>query len=84
MKTTIKIEGQISGNFKLRSAISNHKSTEEKGMFNSIYLHFSTKKDAYKALSEGRKWLKSEGEDFSYSPKYFLSYDASTAKIIED
>lgn len=80
MKTTILISGGISGNYHLRGAISF--TDERSGMFNSIRLLFATKKEAEKSLWEAYKKMRSDGEtSLSYS-KGFLSYDASSAKVI--
>ena len=84
MKTTIKIKGQIGGNYKLRAAISGLSmiGDVEEGMYSNFYLHFQTKKDAIKALSEGRKSMIQDGYDISYSRGHLMSYDASTAVIL--
>jgi hypothetical protein len=50
-------------------------------MFNSVTLTFKTKREAVKALSEGRKYLKSNDKDYSYCKGYSLRYDAATAII---
>jgi hypothetical protein len=65
----------------LRSVIKDYNCEETRGMFNSVTLTFKTKKEAVKALSEGRKYLKSNDKDYRYSYGYSLSYDAATAII---
>lgn len=83
MKAKIEITGQISGNFRLRNAVITPDCEEYRGMFNSFILKFRTKKDAYKALWEGYKYLRREYPDpyLHYNKKKSLSYDASIAKI---
>jgi len=87
MKATIKISGQIGGNFALLQALQNNHCTVEKSIFNGYFLNFNTKKQAYKALWDGFNYLK-KGDNlphrFSYSPKYSIQYDASTAILIDE
>jgi len=88
MKTSIYISGQINGNSTLRNAIITAECEEKKGMFYSITLTFSTKKAAEKAMWEAYKSLRADKQDAQASQlryhKGFISYDASTAKIIEE
>lgn len=86
MKTSIIISGQISGNFKLRSAIVTAECEEVRGMHNSIYLNFKSKKAAVKALSEGFQYFcrhmpeeKGRMSGFRYSRGSSLYWDASQA-----
>jgi len=79
MQTIITITGQLNSIFMLRSVIKDYNCEESRGMFNAVTLTFKTKREAVKALSEGRKYLKSNDKDYSYSYGYSLSYDAGTA-----
>jgi hypothetical protein len=81
MQTKIIITGQLNSIFMLRSVIKDYNCEETRGMFNAVTLTFKTKREAVKALSEGRKYLKSNDKDYSYSYGYSLSYDAATAII---
>lgn len=85
MNCIIHITGQISGNFKLARAIGGETS---KGMFNSFICKFKTKTQAYKALAEAYKQLKSDEPEFLgkhlYAPKSHLKYDASIAEVIKE
>jgi hypothetical protein len=89
MKTEIHIIGQISGNSKLRNAIITPDCIEKRtfGAFHLILI-FPTRNDAYKALSEGNKSLKSDSFDYKssrvkYARRERLTYDASIAKIFK-
>lgn len=88
MKTSIIVNGQISGNSTLRNAIITAECEEKKKMFNSIELIFPTKKAAAKAMWEAYKSLRQDKQDAQASrlkySKGFISYDASTAKISEE
>ena len=81
MTTKIIITGGISSIYKLRSVLIDYNVEEARGMFNSFILTFKTKKEAVKALSQGRKYLKSDDQDYRYSPGLMLSYDSATAII---
>ena len=81
MQTKIIIKGQLNSIFMLRSVIKDYNCEETRGMFNAVTLTFKTKKEAIKALSEGRKYLKSNDKDYSYCKGYSLRYDAATAII---
>lgn len=84
MTTTITINGQINGNFRLLGAIQTSSSKKEDAGFNNFRLIFPTKAAAKKALWEAFKYLRSEAPCYgrlSYSKHGILSYDASTAKI---
>lgn len=87
MKAQILISGQISGNFKLRSACSTIDSEIHKEPFNNGFkIVFSTMREARKAMKAGYKWLKSEEPDFYKEGgislyNNCLSYDASRAKL---
>jgi len=83
MKATIEITGQISGNFLLRNRVSTWESTIESCMFNTFRIHFPTKKSAIKALSDARKKFILDGDSYSYTRGYSLSYDASRATILD-
>lgn len=92
MKTTIKISGQISGNFYLNRKLSNY-SESKKGMFNSVYLHYDSKREAQDDLHEAWKRMREEHyperiSGSKYTSKggrvYKITYDASQAEIIED
>lgn len=83
MKATITIQGQISGNFLLKNKIQGT-SSYVKSINNGFLIEFKTKKEAYKALWEAFKSLRSDSEtktSTSYCKKYSLSYDASYARI---
>lgn len=86
MKTTINVMGQISGNFKLASALQTWESEQRSTMFNGFSITYPTRKQAYKALWEAYKKLRADEPEFakggmSYSPKQSLTYDASQATI---
>lgn len=89
MKSTITITGQISGNFRLRSALVGNSTTEEKTMFNGFRLHFGTKKeavkamrDAYNSLCRDEPEMKGRLSGISVDKgRTYLRYDASSAKI---
>jgi len=86
MKAQILISGQISGNFKLRSACSTINSEEHSLPFNGFRIVFNTMSEARKAIKDGYKWLKSEEPDFYKDGGISLyndclSYDASRAKL---
>lgn len=81
MQTQITITGQLNSIFMLRSVIKDYNCEETRGMFNAVTLTFKTKKEAVKALSEGRKYLKSIDKDYSYCKGYSLRYDAAIAII---
>ena len=86
MKTTIKITGQVGGNFRLFSHLQRDAVKVEQS-FANFMLYFHTKKEAKKALSQAAKNLKSLEPDFakeggiSYFPGWQLIYDASKAVI---
>lgn len=84
MQTQITITGQLNSIFMLRSVIKDYNCEETRGMFNSVTLTFKTKKEAVKALSEGRKYLKSIDKDYSYCQGLSLRYDAATAIILNN
>lgn len=88
MKTTIEISGQISGNFRLRSALATAECIIYPSMFNGFRLTYPTKKQAKKALWDGYKKLRQNEPEMGtgiggirYSKWGSLSYDASTASI---
>lgn len=86
MKTEIIIDGQISGNSILKSAISKHGLPEIKNTRNGYILTYPTKKDAIKALSVAYQSLKADEPDYegiSYFRGSSLSYDASRAYIFD-
>ena len=83
MTTQIIITGQIGSIYTLRSVLMDYNVQESRGMFNSFILTFETKKDAVKALSNGRKYLKSDDKQYSYAAGQMLRYDAATAIIKE-
>jgi hypothetical protein len=93
MKTTIKIHGQINGNFNLRNKLSNYTEVRE-GRFNSFYVDYNTKADAQRDLSKAFNslkdecWDKSQFRDRIYKDKggraYMIMHDASYAEIIEN
>ncbi len=66
----------------IRSAIMNYNCEETRGKFNSVTLTFKTKREAVEALSEGRKYLKSNDKEYRYLYGYSLSYDAGRAMIL--
>jgi len=86
MKAQIIISGQISGNYKLRSACMTNNCEDYRQNFNGFKLVFNTMKEARKAIKDGYRWLKSEEPDFYRDGgiglyKDSLSYDASVAKL---
>jgi hypothetical protein len=81
MTTQIIITGQIGSIYTLRSVLTDYNVKESRGMFNSFILTFETKKDAVKALSNGRKYLKADDKQYSYAAGQMLRYDAATAII---
>jgi TfoX/Sxy family transcriptional regulator of competence genes len=83
MTTQIIITGQINSIYTLRSILMDYNAKEARGMFNSYILIFKTKKEAIKALSNGRIYLKAEGYNYSYAAGQMLRYDAATAIIKE-
>jgi hypothetical protein len=83
MTTQIIITGQIGSIYTLRSVLIDYSVQEARGMFNSFILTFETKKDAVKALSNGRKYLKLDDKQYSYAAGQMLRYDAATAIIKE-
>lgn len=92
MKAKLKISGQISGNFILRSKLNGYTEVK-KGMFNSFYLEYSSKSGAQKDLANAWRLLKEE-----YYPEkvsgdvyrdrggrvYMIAYDASKVEIVEN
>ena len=84
MQTQITITGQLNSIFMLRSVIKDYNCEETRGMFNAVTLTFKTKKEAVKALSEGRKYLKSIDKEHSYCKGYSLRYDAGIAIIVNN
>ena len=83
MTTQIIITGQIGSIYTLRSVLMDYNAQEARGMFNSYILIFKTKKEAVKALSNGRKYLKADDKQYSYAAGNMLRYDAATAIIKE-
>jgi hypothetical protein len=81
MTTKIIITGQIGSIHTLRSVLADYNCEVTRGMFNSVTLTFNTKKEAVKALSVGRKYLKSDDQQYSYAAGHLLRYDAATAII---
>lgn len=87
MKTQIKITGQIAGNHRLHLHLQRNAESVER-FFNDFLLTYKTKKEAYKALSDAHRNLKSLEPDFakedgiSYRPGISLRYDASYARIL--
>ena len=80
MKTTIVITGGISGNFKIKNAITCF--DIENGSFNSFFCHFETMKEAKKSLKDAFKYMKKNDLDVELSKdKKTLYYDASGATI---
>lgn len=88
-KTTININGQLNGNFKLLSAIGgNHERTQ----FNGFKIYFETKKEAAKAIRDAyNKLIQDEPESKNRiggigtnKTRTLLEYDASKAKINPD
>lgn len=89
MKTIIEITGQIRSVSRLCSAVGTYDS-EEKIIdpFNCspVHITFCTRKEAYKALWEGYKYLRANNpNDFmlGYVPKFLLVYDEGNAKILK-
>lgn len=88
MKAQITINGQINGNFYLKSAIScnGNYTSIEKGSFNSFHINFDTVKEAKNALRKAWKQIKSEAENIRNRDGLNqdctnLNYDASTAQL---
>lgn len=90
MKCSIHVTGGISSVRHLVNAIevTTYDSTGvREGMFNSYYIDFRKKKDAYKALWKGYKNLRADEprtHGARYAPKHSLSYDAGRAVIVTD
>ena len=87
MKTAIIITGQIGSTFKLRSVIDSWSEQIHK-FHNRIEIHFHTKKEAIKALSEAYQRLCRNTDDFRISNVIYtrgdsLHYDAGIARIVE-
>ena len=88
MKTEIKITGSgIKSKLTLLRAIQSYDCELKDLPFNDFLLTFRTKKEATEALSEARKYLKSDIEDWkascgSYARGLYLHYDAGIAQII--
>lgn len=91
MKTIIRITGQISGNFTLNNAIARNSfaSDHGKGMFNSFWFKFDTKKEAKKAIRKAYKDLISDEPEMKgrlsgirkSRDNEQINYDASQAII---
>jgi len=80
MKTKIFINGGISGNLKIKNAITCF--DIEEGSFNSFFCNFKTMKEAKDALKDAFKYMKQNDLDVELSKdKKTLYYDASTARI---
>ena len=80
MKTKIFINGGISGNLKIKNAITCF--DIEKGSFNSFFCNFETIKEAKEALQDAFRYMKQNDLDVELSKdKKTLYYDASTAII---
>jgi hypothetical protein len=85
MKAQIRITGQISGNFQLRSALDNGTSTN--GMFNSFTIYFDTINEAKKAIREGWSYLKRANDELPWNSSKStnntsIRWDASKAELI--
>lgn len=86
MKTSILITGQITGNRILLNALGVYDDQIKKIQFNGFDVHFNTKKEAVKALSNAYHSLKEDEPGYngiSYKRGASLSYDASIANIID-
>lgn len=89
MKCKIEINGRISGNYTLLKKMGMRSEGYIKGVFNSFYLIYNSIGDAKKDIKEAFQGLKSDEPDYykeggisKQSDNSFLSYDASTAKIV--
>jgi len=91
MKATIKITGQINGNFKLRNMLGYaHQITD--GMFNSITMHYESVSLAKKAIKEAYRDFVSEHPEEKnstsgirkYKDNSGLFWDASKAILVKN
>jgi len=86
MKVQIYIKGGISGNRTISNAIANG-DYYGSGQFGSLIINFNTMKEAKEELRKAYWRLKKEEPDYDMITKSkdntYLSYDASTAKIIK-
>lgn len=83
MKAQILITGQIGGNFKILSKMSNYESKKD-GMFNCIWLNYSNVADAKKDMRNAIKSIKRDDDypssrDRINKDATHLSYDSSEA-----
>ena len=82
MTTQIEITGQIHGNLILKNAIETHDCEVKSLPFYGYTITFKTMAAAKKALRDGYKYIKSNGEvSVWFSRGFSLRYDASFAKI---
>jgi len=87
MKTRIIISGQPRSTNRLLAACTTLDVVSKTRSFNEHVFTFNSKRAAVKALSEGFQHLSKDREDWEasaggYRRGHFLSYDASTAKIV--
>lgn len=85
MKTTIKITGQVSGNFTLLGKMRNY-TKKTNGQFNSFTLHYDSISEAKNDIKTAYKSFINEETEFKSmisksSDSTSLKYDASYAKI---
>lgn len=89
-KYKIYISGGISGGFTILNKLSSYSEDYKKGMFNTHFVYYSTKKEAINALSKVYQKLRAELRDensetrLTYFRGYSLSYDDSRAEIFEN
>jgi hypothetical protein len=86
MKTTIVISGSLNSALTLRRSIVNTANCEVETHFNNFFIHYPTKKEAVKALSEGYRCLVSDYDDWkkscaTYSYGRYMRYDSASAVI---
>lgn len=92
MTTTIRIEGQISGNITLHNAIITYEGQSRRIMFNGYEITFPSKKIAVAAIRAAYNSLVRDEPEMkggiggirTNKGRTFLGYDASTAKIIDN
>jgi len=85
MKAQITITGQIGGNFKLKSALSNYSSIEG-ASFNSFHLNYDTIGEAKQAMRAAWRSIKNQDDNTSWHDGLSkdlctLSYNASIARL---
>jgi hypothetical protein len=88
MKCTIKITGQLNGNFTIKRKLQNFISSKERIYGRTIILEYETIKKAKEDIRDAYKKLKQEEPDYAKEGGIVftndsLTYDASIASIIK-